>query len=101
MVKSSSSIFNLRQKILDCFNESVTDSFKMASKREIQKSTKRTGDLIDNKFADAVARPYDNKIAAFKSPSNPIIEEKSVEIPTKRCIFPEKKTTIIDELRLI
>ena len=40
------------QKLLDSAKRSTTDAIKTASKREIQKTSEATGDLIGNKTAD-------------------------------------------------
>ena len=42
------------QKPIDHAEQSATDAFKTASKREIQKTAEATGDLIVNKIADEV-----------------------------------------------
>ena len=40
------------QKLLDSAKKSTTDVIKTASKREIQKTAKATGDLTGNKIAE-------------------------------------------------
>ena len=40
------------QKLLDYAKQSAADAIKTASEREIQKTTKATGDLIRTKIAD-------------------------------------------------
>ena len=40
------------QKLLDSAKKSTTDAIKAASKREIQKTAKATGDLTGNKIAE-------------------------------------------------
>ena len=40
------------QKLLDSAKKSTTDAIKTASKREIQKTAKATGDLTGNKIAE-------------------------------------------------
>ena len=47
-------------KLLDQDKKSATDALKTPSKRVIQKPTEATGDLIGNKFSDAVANYYEN-----------------------------------------
>ena len=56
--KSMSGKYSL--KLLDQAKKSATDALKTTSKRVIQKATKATGDLIGNKFSDAVANYYEN-----------------------------------------
>ena len=40
------------QKLLDHAQQSATDALKTTTKREIQKTAKATGDLIDNKIGN-------------------------------------------------
>ena len=44
------------QKLLDHAKQSTTDTLKFTSKRAIQKIPETTGDLIDNKIADKIAK---------------------------------------------
>ena len=50
------------QKFLDHTKQSATDALKTISKRAIQKTAETTGDLIDNKIVNAVAKSYDGII---------------------------------------
>ena len=50
------------QKFLDHTKQSATDALKTISKRAIQKTAETTGDLIDNKIVNAVAKSYDSII---------------------------------------
>ena len=56
--KYSPGMLALSKKFLDHAKQSATDAFKTVLKRAIQK----TGDLIGNKIANAVAKLYDGKI---------------------------------------
>ena len=59
------------QKLLD----HATDALKTTSKRVIQKTAAATGDLMDNKIADAVAKSYHGKITRkFQEIHNKIIQ---------------------------
>ena len=44
------------QKLADSAKKSATDSFKIASKRAIQKTAEATGDLVGNKIADKLLK---------------------------------------------
>ena len=79
------------QKIADSAKKSVTNAFKIASKRAIQKPAEATGDLIGNKIAD--------KITSYsKKPSNEQhSNDVSNEIPKERYISPQERQKIIDE----
>ena len=44
------------QKVLDQTKQSITDVFKTASKRAIQKRAKATVDLIDNKIVNKITK---------------------------------------------
>ena len=44
------------QKVLDHAKKSATDALKTSSKRVLQKTVEATGDLIDNKITDAIAK---------------------------------------------
>ena len=80
------------QKLLDSAKRSTTDAIKTASKRAIQKTAEASGDLIANKIAD--------KIGVSKKTNN---NEADMEVATskKRCISPEERKQIIEELRLV
>ena len=87
------------QKRLDSAKKSTTDAIKTASKRAIQKTAEATGDLIGNKIADKITS-VSNKKSMKELPNN---DEEDIEITThkKRCISPEERQQIIDELRLV
>ena len=91
------------QKLLDSAKKPTTDAIKTASKRAIQKTAEATGDLIGNKIADKITS------VSKKSSVEHSVELHSknddanneIEAPKKRCISPEKRQQIIDELRLV
>ena len=80
------------QKLFDTAKKSTTDVIKIVSKRVIQKIAEGTGDLIGNKIADKII-----------SVSNKKLPDEDIELTThkKRCISPEERQQIIDELRLV
>ena len=82
-------------KLFDTAKKSATDALKTASKRAIQKTAEATGDLIGNKIADKITN-------VSKKKSNNDNNNDDVELAThkKRCISPEERQKIIDELRL-
>ena len=76
--------------------KSTTDAIRTASKRAIQKTAEGTDDLIGNKIAD--------KITSVSKRSNKELPNDETEVhttPKKRCISPEERQKIIDELRLV
>ena len=86
-------------KLADTAKKSATDATKTASKREIQKITEATRDLVGNKIADKITS------TSKKSLKKPCDEESSStevnkEIPKERYISPKERQQIIDELRL-
>ena len=83
------------QKLVDSAKKSVTDAFKIASKRAIQKAAEASGDLIGYKIADKITS-Y-SKSLANETHSNDV----SNEIPKERYISPQERQTVIDESRLI
>ena len=89
------------QKLLDSAKKSTTDAIKTASKRAIQKTAEATGDLIGNKIADKITSVSKKK--ADKELHNNDAETEDVEIATskKRCISPEERKQIIEDLRLV
>ena len=89
-----------RQKLLDSAKKFTTDPIKTASKRETQKTAEATGDLIGNKIADKITSVSKKK--PDKKLHN-IDEAENLEIatPKKRCISPEERKQIIEELRLV
>ena len=99
MGKSLSSKYG--QKLLDSAKKSTIDAIKTASKTAIQKIAEETGDLIGNKIADKIASVSKKK--STKELHNNDETEENVEIatPKKRCISPEERKQIIEELRLV
>ena len=87
------------QKPVDTAKKSATNVIKTASKREIQKTAKATGDLIGNKIADKITA----KPSASKKSHNKKIQSNEVnnEIPKERYISPKERQKNINELRLI
>ena len=94
LLKNMSNKYSLR--LLDSGKKSTTDAIKTATKREIQKTEKATGDLIGNKIADKIT-------SISKSPKelHSKTNENEIEIPKERYISPEKRQQIIDKLRLV
>ena len=89
------------QKLLDTAKKSTTDEIKTASKRVIQKRAEATGDLIDIEIADKITNH--SKKSSKKLPNNETEAdvEKVTTTTKKRCISPEERQQIIDELRLV
>ena len=89
------------QKLLGSAKKSTADAIKTASKRAIQKTREATEDLIGNKIADKI-RSVSKKKPTKELP-NGETKEEDVEIATskKRCISPEERKLIIEELRLV
>ena len=87
------------QKIFDTAKKSTTDAIKTASKRAIQKTAEATGDLICNKIADKITRI--SKKSNKELPNNDKKEDVEITAHKKRCISPEGRQWIIDELRLV
>ena len=72
-------------------------SRKFDSKRAIQKTAEATGDLIGNKIADKITSV--SKKTQNNEPEAGRVSPK--DVPKKRCISPEERQQIIDELRLV
>ena len=88
------------QKLLDSAKKSTTDAIKTASKRAIQKTAKATSDLIGNKTADKITSISKKSTRELRN-NNETEEDVEISIHKKRCLSPEEKQQIIDELRLI
>ena len=86
------------QNRLDHARQSATDTLKTASKREIQKTTEATGDLISNKIAEKVTK-VSKKLT--KNNSETAKNEHDKEIPKERHISPKERKKIIDDLKII
>ena len=91
------------QKLVDTAKKSVTDAFKIASKRAIQKTAEATGDLVGNTIANKITSiSKKNKKTKKKTVTEPHSNAASNKIATKRrYISPQERQKIIDELRLI
>ena len=87
------------QKVLDSAKKSITDAVRTASKREIQKTVEATGDLIGNKSADKITNVSKKSAKELQNNETEVDAERAT--PKKRCISPEEKQHIIDELRLV
>ena len=87
----------MEKKLVDTAKKSATDAIKTASKRAIQKTAEATGDLVGDKIADKITS------VSKKSTKKLLTNDEDVELTThkKRCISPEERPQIIDELRLI
>ena len=85
------------KKLVDTATKSATDAITTASKRAIQKTAEATGDLVGNKIADKITN-----VSKKSTKKLPTIDD-DVELTThqKRCISPEERQQIINELRLI
>ena len=93
------------QKRLDHAKKSATDALETSPKRVVQKTAEVSGDLIGNKIADAVAKPYDGRITKVskcsqQKKSEKVTNEDDKEIPEERYVSPEERQEIINELRL-
>ena len=91
------------QKLLDNAKKYTTDAIKTASKRAIQKTVKEPGDLIENKVSDKITSVSKKSSAEHSAElhSNNDDANSEIEVPKKRCISPEERQQIIDELRLL
>ena len=72
---------------------------KTSSKRAIQKPAEATGDFIGNKIADKITSV--SKKSNKKLPKDETEEDVEITTHKKRCISPEERQQIIDELRLV
>ena len=95
MGKSLSSKYS--KKLLVSAKKSTADAIKTAWKRAIQKNAKAAGDLIGNKITDKITS------VSKKKSNNNNSNNDDVELTThkKRCISPEERQQIINELRLV
>ena len=79
--------------------KTTTDAIKTVSKREIQKTAEATGDLIGNKIVDEITS--DSKTSSEELQIKNNLDKANNEISKERCISPEERQQIIDELRLV
>ena len=92
-----------KQKILDHTKQSTAELLKLNLKRVIQKTAKKTGELISYKVADKIIKisttPLHNTSETVKNETEYI--ELDRDMPRERYISSEKRKKIIDKLRLI
>ena len=79
--------------------KTTTDAIKTVSKREIQKTAEATGDLIGNKIVDEITSDSKKSSEELQIKNN--LDKANNEISKERCISPEERQQIIDELRLV
>ena len=70
------------------------DASKTASKKVVHKAAEATGEFIENKIADALAKLNNDKIVKEK----PVVDENSRNFE-EITIPPEKREEILNELR--
>ena len=87
----------MEKKLVDTAKKFVPDAIKTASKRAIQKTAEITDDLVGNEIADKITSV--SKKSTKKLPT--IDEDVELNAHKKRCISPEGRQQIINELRLI
>ena len=66
----SKNVSSKYRQFFDHAKKSATNVIKFTSKRVIQKIAEATGDLIGDKFADAVFQSYNDNIARTASQNN-------------------------------
>ena len=79
--------------------KTTTDAIKTVSRREIQKTAEATGDLIGNKIVDEITSDSKKSSEELQIKNN--LDKANNEISKERCISPEERQQIIDELRLV
>ena len=67
----------------------------------LQKTAEATGDLIVNKIADKIARVSKKKSTKELHDNDKTEEDTEITTHKERCIFPEERQQIVDELRLV
>ena len=82
-------------KLFDTAKKSTTDAIKTASKKAI--GTEATGDLIGYKIADKITNLLKKSLAEHSRE----VQDDKIEVPKERCISPEKRQQVINELRLV
>ena len=87
------------QKLPDTAKKSTADTVKTDSKRAIQKTVEATGGSIGNKIGDKRTNISKNSSTEVQSKINQAHDE--IEIPNEKCLPPEKRQQIIDELKII
>ena len=92
------------QKLLDSTKKSTTDAIKTTSKRAIQKTAETPGDLIGSKIADKIMNVSKKSAMELNSkelPNNNNETDAKITTHKKRCISPEERQQIIEELKLV
>ena len=89
------------QKLLDKAKKSTTDAMKTASKRAIKKTAEATSDLTGNKIADKITSVSKKSTKKLPNDETEADVEKVTTTTKKRCISPEEREQIIDELKLV
>ena len=87
------------KKLVYTAKKSAKDAINTTSKRAIQKTAEATGDLVGNKTADKITSISKKK--SDNNNNNNDDDDVKLTTPNKRCISPEERQQIIDELRLV
>ena len=67
----------------------------------LQKTAEATGDLIGNKIADKIASVSKKKSTKELHDNDKTEEDTEITTHKERCISPEERQQIVDELRLV
>ena len=67
----------------------------------LQKTAEASGDLIVNKIADKIARVSKKKSTKELHDNDKTEEDTEITTHKERCISPEERQQIVDELRLV
>ena len=67
----------------------------------LQKTAEATGDLIVNKIADKIARVSKKKSTKELHDNDKTEEDTEITTHKERCISPEERQQIVDELRSV
>ena len=67
----------------------------------LQKTAEATGDSIVNKIADKIARVSKKKSTKELHDNDKTEEDTEITTHKERCISPEERQQIVDELRLV
>ena len=87
------------QKLLVSAKKSTTNAIKTASKRAIHKTAEATGDLTGNKIADKLTSISKKPAKELQNNNDETEEDGEITTHKKRCISPEERQQIINELR--
>ena len=88
-------------RFLDHAKQSATDAYK-ACKNRNSKIAEATGDLICNKIAIKITKGSKNsRQNNSETVTNKNYKETPKEITKERCVSPEERQRIIDDMRLI